>query len=349
MKKTIIKSALLIGAIVVSVYGVLHWKHTVVDPPKQFEFENKHNADLEVSISVISSDSLEDDYQKCLYKLRRYKKEALIDERTMTFRLEDLLNVYIPKFIYKSNTAFASSEWDQPAWSHSFMRRRISELQQMKKSDGADIIESSSAYITQMNSILKIIDKYDDAWELSRMTHYKSNRVTKERVSKADEYKNDANLKNCSALVDALNRLPSKIKSSHLSYLTWKVYDLVCSGIDDYPEFSKDLSELYNRKIQEFDGYYKTSSDTKEIKDKLKDKQYNYLKEYTDYVSDVFHFDTWEEYKTMNERVYGYFGNCIGNDSRISTLKDTYMSNFKKTEEEFNAARFPAATQFGLG
>lgn len=349
MKKTIIKASLLVVAILLSIYGVLHWKHTVVDPPKQLEFDNSHLVDLSKSISKVSIDSLEIGYQECQYKLRRYQKEELINQQEATTKLEDLVGIYTPYFITKSKTAFSNSVWDKKSWSHSFMIKRIEELKNLTRYDGNKIIDATSTYITDMNDINAIIKKYNDAWELSNWTRFRSISTTKERVSQANTYKNDTYLKNCTKLVEALNELPSKIRKNHLNYLTNLASDLYCSNLDDYHRFNEELKDIYNVKIEAYDNYY-SSSHTSDIKKSLRDKQYSYLKNYSDYALDVFHFDTWEAYKVMNEKVYDFLSNYVGVDSRMSDLKESHMKDFKMKEEDFNSIRFPQTTEptFGI-
>ena len=159
MKKTIIKATLLVVAISLSIYGVLHWKHTVVDPPKQLEFDNSHLADLSKSIFKVSIDSLEIGYQECQYKLRRYQKEELINPQEATTKLEDLVGIYTPHFITKSKTAFSNSVWDKKSWSHSFMIKRIEELKNLTIEASCD--EGEMYLLLLQGSNAKVIDITD--------------------------------------------------------------------------------------------------------------------------------------------------------------------------------------------
>lgn len=340
MNKTLIKTAILIFSVALCVYGVLHWKHTVVDPPRELEFENAHDQALQSSIEEMEQSSdFESVYNECLYKLRRYEQESLISDDMRIRRTEDLLNAYLPKFMLRCGKAFERSEWDEPDWSHRFMRQRIASIKEMKKSDGSPIIEPSSKFVSQMDGVLKILDKYDAAWAVARQTSFYSIARTKDLVSQANIYKNDSHLKNCSALMSALDELPAQIKASHLHYLDYSARNLSCAGLEYYDNFSQKLSNLYNVKIREYETYYNSTSETAAVRSILLDKQYSYLKTYSEYVMNVFHFDSWDEYVAQNEKVYSYFDKCVGNDGRIDNLKSTQRQALKD-QSDFDAARY---------
>lgn len=348
MKNTLIKAALLTVAIALSVFCILRWKHTVVDPPQQLEFDNFHDKELEKSISMIDIDSLENGYFECMYKLRRYHNEGLIDNSSADSHLEDLLNAYIPKFIIKSNNTFNNSRWDVAPWDHSFMETRIKELKQIKKLDGASAIETSSEYMSGLNSILAVIEKFDAAWQLARKTEFRSIATTKERVAQANIYKNDNKLKKCVALVAALNDLPAKIKINHMWYLSSLYNDLYCANLGDYNDYYTKFTDFF-AKCRVFENYY-NSTDTEKIKNACIQRQYGYLKEYVDSALDVNNFLNYPHYRSMNLRVkkildeYSAWLEKNNVDADIQDLLDLYddpaRSKYIRSSDEFSSKRY---------
>lgn len=353
MKKSLLKLLLLITAVWLSLYGVLHWKHTIVDPPQKLVFANCHDRNLVNSISMIDDDSLETEYFECQYKLRRYRNEQLIGSSKADSRMEEFLNVYIPKFVHKSNNAFDNSRWDIAPWNHSFMRNRISELKQLKKQDGTDLIEASSEYMNQMNSILSVIEKYNAAWQLARRTGFRSVATTKERVAQANEYKNDIKLKKCEALFAALDELPVKIKINHLWYLTNLSEGLFCDSLRDYREYFAKFQDFFN-KCNEYEVYYwnyDSEKDTEDLKNACIQRQYGYLKEYVDNALDVDNYKDYSQYQTANRLIkaildkYSAWLKNHNIDANIQNLLDLYdnpeRSKYIRSREEFNEKQRP--------
>lgn len=125
MKRNIIKSILIVVAIILAIGSILYYKNTVIDPPKQFVFENPHNKALCKEINLLTSDSLEIQYAEVLYMINRDEFEKLVGRDTLDLRIEDALIKYIPLFISRCNSSFAASVWNTPEWSHNFIKNRI--------------------------------------------------------------------------------------------------------------------------------------------------------------------------------------------------------------------------------
>ena len=168
MKRNIIKSILIVGAIILAIGSILYYKNTVIDPPKQFVFGNPHNKALCKEIKLLTSDSLEIQYAEVLYMINRDEFEKLVGRDTLDLRIEDALIKYIPLFISRCNSSFAASVWNTPEWSHNFMKNRIYQLKHFEKSTGNLVVEPNSNYIKQLDDVLKVIDNYDNAWHLKR-------------------------------------------------------------------------------------------------------------------------------------------------------------------------------------
>lgn len=85
MKRNIIKSILIVVAIILAIGSILYYKNTVIDPPKQFVFENPHNKALCKEINLLTSDSLEIQYAEVLYMINRDEFENLSEETLWIF------------------------------------------------------------------------------------------------------------------------------------------------------------------------------------------------------------------------------------------------------------------------
>ena len=338
MKKNIIKTSLLILAILLSVGAILFYKHTVLDPPKSFDFKNAHNESVLNSIQKISNDSLESSFSDVLYKLARFKAEGLIGSDTLDLRLEDALVKYIPLFIEKSNASFSKSVWDTPDWSHSFMVNRSNELKNYKKATGEYVIERHSDYINQLDGIENIINRYNAAWQLARNTKYVSIEDTKSRVRSANNYKDDNMLKHCSALVMALDNLPNAIQNSHLSYLK-NVSSLYCHGIGGYERYLSALKDVYNNKISDYVSYYGNNGSINEIRNKLISEQYNVLNGFVNYALNINNFYDYQSYSNTNTTVYQYIDTYLGGDADKQNLKAS-LRNGSLSEFDFNEQKY---------
>ena len=109
MKRTIIKSFILIAAIIVAVSGVLFFILTVVSPPNDIEKKNVHQIDIENCISAYNPDSLSLGQAE--------NKMDLLHDRAALFLSDSLIteNVF-DNAIKKSTNSFAQSFIK---WSHS--------------------------------------------------------------------------------------------------------------------------------------------------------------------------------------------------------------------------------------
>lgn len=179
MKRNIIKSILIVGAIILAIGSILYYKNTVIDPPKQFVFGNPHNKALCKEIKLLTSDSLEIQYEEVLYMINRDEFEKLVGRDTLDLRIEDALIKYIPLFISRCNSSFSASVWNTPEWSHNFMKNRIYQLKHFENSKGNLVVEPNSNYIKQLDDVLKVIDNYDNAWQLAYSTDYENLEITK--------------------------------------------------------------------------------------------------------------------------------------------------------------------------
>ncbi len=329
--KTLKKLSILIAVIIIIVTSLVIWKKTSLTPPNNMEYENEHLSDLMETVGDVLSEDFESYYQECTYKLRRYANEQLIDDQNLSSIQVEFLDNYVPIFLKECEKRFIDSKWNKKPWNHDFMRTRISDLKYRDKQ------YNDNLYADDMDKIITIIDNYDDAMNLSTKTRYKSIDITDQRVKKSREYLNDTILDNCSELVEKLRALPGKIRKSHLAYLNDRVNNLTCKDIMSFDKYNKSLLSLYNEEIVNgYDSYYNNSADTKNAKKKLLDREYNYLNEYVNYVTNIDNFINYEIYKSYNELVMGYLTDlCLNKDLNASVVTPLYNkleSGFLKEE-----------------
>lgn len=335
MKRNIIKSILVVGAIILAIGAILYYKNTVIDPPKQFVFGNTHNKALCKEIKLLTSDSLEIQYADVLYMINRDEVEKLVGRDTLDLRIEDALIKYIPLFISRCNSSFAASVWNTPEWSHHFMKNRIYQLKHFENSKGNLVVEPNSNYIKQLDDVLKVIDNYDNAWQLAYSTDYKNLEITKNRVRQAGVYLNDDRLKNCVALVQKLKELPSAIQASHLAYLK-RNSKLYCGGIKEYNTYLSALKNILNNKIPEYVSYYGNSDETNAIRRDLLDEQYTLLNSFVSYVLDKYNFNDYKSYSDFNTTVYNYISTYLGNSGKKEVLKKRLIDGSLGQDEFYN-------------
>ena len=335
MKRNIIKSILIVGAILLAIGAILYYKNTVIDPPKQFVFGNPHNKALSKEIKLLTSDSLEMQYTDVLYMINRDEVEKLVGRDTLDLRIEDALIKYIPLFISRCNSSFAASVWNTPEWSHNFMKNRIYQLKHFENSKGNLVVEPNSNYIKQLDEVLKVIDNYDNAWQLAYSTNYKNLETTKNRVRQAEVYLNDDKLKYCVALVQKLKELPSAIQASHLAYIK-RCSKLYCGGIKGYNIYLSALKNILNNTIPEYVSYYGNSNEINEIRRDLLDEQYILLNSLVTYVLNKYNFNDYNAYSEFNTKVYNYISTYLGNSDKKEELKKKLIDGSLGQDEFYN-------------
>ena len=215
------------------------------------------------------------------------------------------------------------------------MKNRIYQLKHFEKSTGNLVVEPNSNYIKQLDDVLKVIDNYDNAWQLAGCTDYKNLKTTKKRVKQAGEYLNDDKLKNCVALVQKLKELPSPIQASHLAYLK-KNSELYCKGIKGYKEYLSALENVLKNIIPEYESYYGNSDETNEIRRDLLDEQYTLLNSFVSYVLDKYNFNDYKSYSDFNTTVYNYISTYLGNSGKKEELKKRLIDGSLGQDEFYN-------------
>ena len=215
------------------------------------------------------------------------------------------------------------------------MKNRIYQLKHFENSKGNLVVEPNSNYIKQLDDVLKVIDNYDNAWQLAYSTDYKNLEITKNRVRQAGVYLNDDNLKNCIALVQKLKELPSAIHASHSEYTNPKC-ELYCNGIQGYEKYLSALKNILNNVIPEYVSYYGNSNEINEIRRDLLDEQYILLNSFVSYVLDRYNFNDYKSYSDFNTTVYTYISTYLRNSGKKDALKKRLIDGSLGQDEFYN-------------
>ncbi len=340
MKRTIIKLTILLVIIASLVTCIVLWKEAKLTPPNDLTYENEHKSDLENSINKISTVNLEDNYQECVYKLKRYEEEGLVDNKTINQFQKEFMDKYVPLFVEESNKKFQQEKWDKEPWNHKFMKNRIAELNKRDKE------YNNNMYSKQLGRITEIITKYDKATDLSTWTRYRNIGITIYREKKAAEYKADTILRNCTKLVEKLNALPGKIRDNHLDSINKASESFVCDNMYNFKEYDKKVTSFYeNEIINGYNKHYNDTDDTEPAKQKLLDIELYYLTSYVNYIIDTtkfINFDSYDDYDDVNtfisECLKKSYANSISSDA-ILKLHNKLVAGIR-TEEEFNGIVF---------
>lgn len=230
-----IKILLLAVALIAAIWGVLFYMKTIVSPPQKLSFTNQYEIQLTKDIEDFrkcDQTSLEHDFVSLSDKAYRFWAESVIDEKSYDNNYTEIIGVYSPKFAQYCFGQFSKSVWDSNdlAW----MEDRIDQLRDLTVENGSKkIMDDFNETDGKFTIILKTIQKYREARALSNKTSYSGLQEARDRINKANQYKQDDYLKNNASLVKALNNLPSLLEASHYANLCSQVKNLanyyICS------------------------------------------------------------------------------------------------------------------------
>lgn len=283
MKKAI-KILLLFFAIVAIVIGILYYYKTIVSPPQNLKFNNKHFDNVMISSSQFEK-LKEDKSRDTLFfslcdKTKLYLKEGYIDSNERDKLINIITNNYLPLFI---NSCF--SKFEKPVWykkDHQNITQQINEIKSLTIKDGSvKLVQGESEQ--KLNNILTVIDQYNKAVYISNNTNFNSIDKAKNVIVQAKKYTGMRYLKNCKDLVNKLNNVPKKIEESHIAYLKNEVNKL--SNYQNLKEerFDQLMQEVYST-IKEYKDnapiVYGYSSDGINEINSLAGKYYQQAKDY---------------------------------------------------------------------
>ena len=213
-----------IGAIA----GVLVFLKTRVAPPSAIKPIDQYSIALDKAYEDLESKQNfaenRESYLKVEDLINRFvQEEAMSNEVADDYRLKIIEN-HGGKVIANAYGFFGRP---RPSWPEDQLyevMEYIYEIEDYKLSTGKSA--ATSRFMGDSERIKVLVQKYNEALTLSRSTEFSSIENAKEKISKADEYKNADYLRNNDELVDALDALPSKIAKSHYNYVWWHVNEL---------------------------------------------------------------------------------------------------------------------------
>ena len=254
MNRTIVKSLIIVTAIVFAVGGVLFFLLSVVSPPNEIEKNNAHEIDIEHHVSDYHPDSLslsEAEFaMDCLHdRASLFYSDSLISDNSYDDAVMKTTNNYALSFINWSHNKFNQEFWY--AKDHNEMKRIMSKVRGITVEQG-----SRKALEPQIQSSLTeiedVISDYNTAWGVSYRTTFSTLDDASRKITEARKYKNKEYLKNCYNLVDALDHVAEKLEKSHFNQLICIVNSLAnykSVGKTDYINKSKDVQS----KLKEYD------------------------------------------------------------------------------------------------
>lgn len=218
MKTTIRKSIILFTVFILFVAAVAVFIFTIVKPPTELEcsstarFEKNIQDELNHFSNSQDEISLEQSYQRFTDLVKYYFEEGCIDAQKQTQKKNAFFGKYIPLYVQFCDGKFSQNVWYES--DHKAMLSRIAEL------EGNSLTSNQTG---ELNRVKAVITDYNDAKELVRNTSFNSVESIKNRLQKANEYKQSYPLTQCSDLQAKLNDFPKKLENSHYNYVSGKI------------------------------------------------------------------------------------------------------------------------------
>lgn len=267
-KKNLLKTCLIVLAVLLAVGAVLIFLKTRVQPPRKIAYVNQYTENIHQAserIARADAQGLEQDFQLVINRIELLKREGLISAEESAGSLSEFVNAYVPAFRNWCEQRFNQSVW--PEKSLQFMQRRIDEVKRINV--------ANSENVAKLNEVDKILKDYRAAWKLQKVAVHSSGDA-RSNLAKANQFKQDAHLSKCTALVNMLNGLPSLYQRRHSNYVLslvssldmshytsenqigeWATkYKKAKSAVNDYNSVA---SSLYNTSSNEFNlnDYYR--------------------------------------------------------------------------------------------
>lgn len=224
MKKTTIKIALLVVAILMAFGGIMVYYKTIVSPPDNCEFENQFYESDKIDIDNIQYAetyfNIDTTYFAIIHRIDFQYSSGLLTDSERDKLMKDFSEKYVRKFCDICNDKFNKSVWNETELLN--MKNRISELRKLSKTDGQAIIVSNGS----LDKVNNVIDNYYKAKAIASVSGYKGIQVAKQIIEKAKIYVSMSPINNCTELVSRLNSVSTRLEQAHYSYLVGQVEKL---------------------------------------------------------------------------------------------------------------------------
>ena len=231
-----IKLVIIIAVIFVAVASVLVFWKTRLSPPQEIEFTNQHIVSLQQDADQLSGDIDTFKADSLFFTTRdaavlfAHEKLVNIEEANRIIKL--IAERYVPFYVKEYKVLFNGSDWNSASIKD--IREKAKILLSMKSFDNKESVLTDKLK-QEIDSANIILDKYDDAWELSKSSSYTSLKESERIIGQAKSYFNMKPLSNCTALVKRLSGLREKLEYSHYR----KIVNMV-KELDNYRYYSEN-------------------------------------------------------------------------------------------------------------
>lgn len=233
------KIIILISAIVFLAGMTLYLFRLITKPPMAPEPDNQYIAALDEDIDAIDND-LSPSELNWLFRIADnevmlWQQNKLIGEKTHDKEQENLLQTYIP--IYTATTKDRLSSSANGRWGVSErdeITNHISYLRSKKNLSYNNTVVSNYVDLnSELNELEVICNDYNSASNLLNYTNFESLSNSRERINRADEFRNDIYIGN-SDLYYRLKNYPDNLGDAHYNYIdnlfsyirNWRNYSL---------------------------------------------------------------------------------------------------------------------------
>lgn len=220
--KTTVKIIILVLAVSLAIGGVMVFIKTKVAPPTPAKYVDQYIIDHNKSIGKITrdkGDEINNLFDISLYKLQVFLSENKITEKEAVNQTDKLVKTYVPLFATNSYSKFYKPVWY--AEDHNFILSRISELRQMKHTNGNSLLNNENKKL--LSDIEGVIKKYRHAQAVANDCSYRGLNQARSSIAEAKKLANDIYLQNCTELVNNLHSVKSRIHDSHFATLKYQV------------------------------------------------------------------------------------------------------------------------------
>lgn len=223
--KNYIKVFILLLFIIVAVGAVLIFVKTQVAPPGDIVFKDQYSAPLNADVEKVGVKPFpqcKDGYVKAFHKVNFMNEEGILNDEQA-----DELRVKVDTVYGNRVVAYAYRIFDSSAWPEADINLISSTINDLKNSR----LKNGKIGITQemgesFNKVESIIREYRSAWTFARNTGFRSVADASSRIHSIGNYRNRPYIRNNTALMSALNNLPSAIATSHYNYVAAQVNKL---------------------------------------------------------------------------------------------------------------------------
>ncbi len=225
--KNSIKISLLLLGVVLALIGVLAYEKTKVSPPKAVKFKNQYVESINKDLSLIKNawtiDEIDTLYTKIAHEINFQWKDTLISDKEHDELLDTLVKHYVS--IYSN---FCDNIFQQSVWNENLLKRinvDISDVYSLKDSKGSVIITKAenAQFDSSLKNVKKVIRDYYDAKAAAFVGGYNGLLSAKSKIAAAKRYKNMTPINNCTALIERLKSVQTRLEQAHYLYLARKV------------------------------------------------------------------------------------------------------------------------------